>query len=106
MSSINLNRAIRIAYQTGKIHLGSVNAIKLISMGKAKMAIIASNSPPDIRDSIEVRCQENKTPLLTYPGSGYDLASAVGKPFMVNVLTVEKEGDSNLLKLLEGQRDG
>ena len=106
MSTMNINQAIRIAYQTGKVYVGSTSGIKVIARGKALAAIIASNSPGKIRQDIELRCVETKTPLITYPGSGYDLGSAVGKPYMVNLLTVEKEGDSHILKFVEGVNDG
>ncbi|MHA1839008.1 MAG: ribosomal L7Ae/L30e/S12e/Gadd45 family protein, partial [Candidatus Ranarchaeia archaeon] len=87
-------------------HLGSRTGIRIISRGKALAAIIASNSPRDIRENVEARCSETKTPLITYPGSGYDLGSAVGKPYMVNLLTVEREGDSHILRFVEGVSDG
>jgi large subunit ribosomal protein L30e len=103
---MNINQAIRIAYQTGKVYLGSTSGMKVIARGKALAVIIASNSPNKIRSDVEVRCTETKTPLIIYPGSGYDLGSAVGKPYMVNLLTVEKEGDSHILKFVEGVNEG
>lgn len=103
MSTMNINQAIRIAFRTGKIYLGTSSGMKAISFGRAKVALLASNSPPDIRQKVEIRCKETQTPLITYPGSGYDLGSAVGKPYMVNLLTVEKEGDSNILVFVEGE---
>ena len=103
---MNLNQSIRIAYQTGKVYLGSTSGMKVLSRGKALAVIIASNSPTEIRKTVESRCAETKTPLITYPGSGYDLGSAVGKPHMVNLLTVEKEGDSHILKFVEGTNGG
>jgi large subunit ribosomal protein L30e len=103
MSTMNINQALRIASRTGKIYLGTSSGMKNISFGRVKVAVLASNSPSEIRQKVEVRCKETQTPLIIYPGSGYDLGSAVGKPFMVNLLTVEKEGDSNIMGFVEGE---
>ena len=103
---MNINQAIRIVCQTGKVQLGSSSGIKTISLGKAKVVVIAANSPTEIREKVEARCTQTNTPIITYPGSGYDLGSAVGKPHMVNLLTVEKEGDSKILNFVGGQSNG
>ena len=100
--SSNINQAIRIAYQTGKVTLGTEKTIDIIIKKKAKLIVLAQNSPQDLKEKIDRIARLSEIPVITFKGSSYDLGSACGKPFMVNALAVQKEGDSNILDLVGG----
>ena len=100
--SSNINQAIRIAYTTGKITLGTERTIDIVIKGKAKLVVIAQNSPLGLKEEIDRVTKLAEVPVLIFKGSSYDLGSACGKPFMVNALAVQKEGDSTILDLVGG----
>jgi len=98
----DVDRALSIAVKSGKVLFGSNTAIKSAMMGRAKMIVIASNCPTDIREKIEHCCKLSNVPLLIYPGSSIDLGSICGKPFVVATLTIRDPGDSDILKFAGG----
>ncbi|MHA1917127.1 MAG: 50S ribosomal protein L30e [Candidatus Ranarchaeia archaeon] len=103
--STNINQAIRIAYQTGKVTLGTKRTLDIVIKKKAKMVVIANNSPVDLKEEIDRITKIASIPLVVFNGSSYDLGSACGKPFMVNALAIQKEGDSNILDIVGGSSD-
>jgi large subunit ribosomal protein L30e len=66
--------------------------------GKAKMIILASNCPQDIKDDIEYYCKLSKVPVMTYKGASMDLAEVCNKPFIISALSIRETGDSEILK--------
>ncbi|MBS7624346.1 50S ribosomal protein L30e [Candidatus Bathyarchaeota archaeon] len=101
-SKSELNRSIAIAVKTGKVLFGSNSTIKSIMSGRARLVVIASNCPKDIREKIEYYCKLSEIPLVVYPGTSLDLGSACGKPFLVSALTIRDPGDSDILKFTGG----
>ena len=98
---IDIDKAILTAVKTGKVSFGSNSAIQSAKTGKAKMIIVASNCPDEIRKDLEYYCRLSNIPLITYRGSSTDLAAVCGKPFLVSALTIREPGDSEILRLVE-----
>jgi large subunit ribosomal protein L30e len=98
---IDIDKAISTAVKTGKVSFGSNSAIQSAKTGKAKMIIVASNCPDEIRKDLEYYCKLSNIPLITYRGSSIDLAAVCGKPFLVSALTIREPGDSEILRLVE-----
>ena len=98
---IDVNKAIATAVRTGKVFYGANNAIETARTGKAKLIIVASNCPKNVRGSIDYYCKFSGIPVVLYSGTGVDLGAICGKPFMVSVITVREPGDSEILKLTE-----
>jgi large subunit ribosomal protein L30e len=98
---IDVDKAIAIAVKTGKVYFGANTAIKSAKTGRAKMIIIASNCPKDIRSDLEYYCKLSGIPLIVYKGTSADLAIVCGKPFIVSALTIRDPGDSDILRLAE-----
>jgi len=102
ISKSEIDKALNITIKSGKVLFGSNTAIKSALTGRAKMIVIASNCPQDIREKIEQYCKLSNIPLLVYPGSSLDLGFTCGKPFVVSALTIRDPGDSNILELVGG----
>jgi len=98
---IDVNKAIATTVKTGKIQFGTSSAIKNAKVKKAKLIIVASNCPPQFRESIEYYCTLSEIPVSIYNGTSLDLGAVCGKPFEVSALTVKEPGDSNILKITE-----
>jgi large subunit ribosomal protein L30e len=70
----------------GKVYLGSKRTIKALKRKEAKLVIISSNCPKEIKEKIEK--YKGEVPVLIYPGTNMELGAACGKPFSVASLAV------------------
>ncbi|XHH10333.1 MAG: 50S ribosomal protein L30e [Candidatus Bathyarchaeia archaeon] len=98
---INIDKAIASAVKTGKVSFGANAALQNAKTGKAKMIILASNCPKDIKDNIEYYGKISKVPVITYKGTSMDLAEVAGKLFIISALSIRESGDSDILKVIE-----
>ena len=98
-TKIDVNKQIQIALRTGKVALGSKEALELAKFAKAKLLILASNCPEDERADIVYYAKQSTIPVYTYSGTALDLGSACGKNFVVSALTIKEPGESEIMKL-------
>ncbi|TMW65531.1 hypothetical protein Poli38472_008173 [Pythium oligandrum] len=84
--------------RSGKVALGLKQTVKNLRANKAKMIIIASNTPALTKSEIEYYSMLAKTPVHHFAGSNNDLGTACGKYFRVSVLAVLDAGDSDILR--------
>ena len=91
--------AIRLAVESGKVEFGSRRGAIAGAEGKAKLIIIAKNTPKKNMDSINEQLKKSKTPVMEFGGSTMELGSVCGKPFPVSVLSIYDAGNSNILEL-------
>ncbi|MGB9676057.1 MAG: 50S ribosomal protein L30e [Candidatus Bathyarchaeales archaeon] len=98
---IDIDKAIATAVKTGKVFFGANTAIHNAKTGRAKMIILASNCPKNIREDIEYYCKLSNVPLIIYKGSSTDLAAVCGKPYVISALSIREPGDSEILELAE-----
>jgi large subunit ribosomal protein L30e len=98
---IDVDKAIATAVKTGKVVLGATEALRSAKTGKARLIVVASNSPPQIREDIDYYCKLSQVPVVSYKSNNVDLGMVCGKKFAVSALTVKEPGDSDILKLIE-----
>lgn len=92
---MDVNRAIRLAVNTGETVFGIKEAKKSVQEGKAQMLIVAKNCPEEDFKGDEYE----DIPVYHFRSNNHDLGSAAGKPFAVSTLTVIEPGESNILSL-------
>ncbi len=100
---IDIDKAIASAVKTGKVSFGSNAALLNVKAGKAKMIILASNCPQNIKEQIEYYGKLSKVPVLNYKGTSMDLANVSGKMFIISAISIREPGDSEILKSVEMQ---
>ncbi|MFH1471035.1 MAG: 50S ribosomal protein L30e [Candidatus Micrarchaeota archaeon] len=100
---MDLNKAIRMAVDTGDVGFGSRGASKVASTGKTKMIILSNNCPPKTRELIERNAKLSGVSILVYGGSSVELGSLCGKPFPISSLSIIEPGNSNILDAIKGQ---
>jgi large subunit ribosomal protein L30e len=98
---IDIDKAIASAVKTGKVSFGAASAVQNAQTGKAKLIILASNCPEDVRGDVEHYSRLSDVPLMVYKGTSLDLAAVCGRPFSVSALSIREAGDSEILKLTE-----
>lgn len=95
--TMDINRALRVAVNTGKVSFGTGwikrNALK----GGAKLIIVASNCPDDRFKGKEY----SNVPVYQFQGTNVELGTACGKPFPISVLAIIEPGSSEILVLKE-----
>jgi large subunit ribosomal protein L30e len=88
-----------MAINTGRFRLGSKVALREIRRGRALMAILSSNCPEEIRESIENHGKLSGIPVLRHQKDSLDLGILCGKPFPVSTIVINDPGDSKILEL-------
>ena len=90
-----------MALSTGRVHLGSKVAMREIRRGRARMAILSSNCPAEIRESVENHGKLSEIPVLKHQKDSLDLGVLCGKPFPISTIVINDPGDSKILDLVE-----
>jgi|TARA_B100001971_G_C18206196_1_gene547762 large subunit ribosomal protein L30e len=99
---MNIERAIRAAIDTGKVVLGERQTLKTLRSDNFKLAVVSSNCKPDTKKELIRYTDIKEIFIYEYPGSSIELGSICGKPFIVSMLGIHEEGESNILDLLRG----
>jgi large subunit ribosomal protein L30e len=100
---IDVDKAIATAVKTGKVSFGTNTALQNSKTGKAKMIVLASNCPKDIKDKVEYYGILSKVPVMMYKGNAIDLAAVCNKLFVISALSIRETGDSEILKVTENR---
>ncbi|MDH5482857.1 MAG: 50S ribosomal protein L30e [Candidatus Bathyarchaeota archaeon] len=101
MTDLDIDKAIATAVKTGRVSFGANSAIQNAKTGKAKLIILASNCPKNVRDDVEYYGKISDVPLLVHRGSSMDLAAICGKPFIISALSIRELGDSEIMKAVK-----
>ncbi|MCS5658980.1 MAG: 50S ribosomal protein L30e [Dehalococcoidia bacterium] len=92
---MDLNKALRLAIDTGDVHLGSKQASRAVDSESAKLIILASNCPKGTVDFVK----GGKIPVHSFSGNNSVLGAACGKPFPISVVAILDGGKSDVLTL-------
>lgn len=102
---VDPDKAIYSVIRTGRVVLGSKRALNSLKMGKARMVVIASNAPKDLRNLVEYYSKVASIPVYTYGGASIELGRVCGKPFPVTMIAVRDPGDSDIMELVGGSSE-
>jgi large subunit ribosomal protein L30e len=90
---INVDKSLIKAVKTGKVILGANRTIYAAADGSAKMVVLASNCPEDIKQKV----QATNIPVLEYEGTSVELGPVCGKPFTIAAMAILDAGESDIL---------
>ena len=92
---------IKVAMNTGKFMYGKKQVFRYLRNESFKMIIIASNCPTELEKQLNyyISLVKDKTYIHRYKGYSWDLGLACAKPYMISIIGVIQEGDSDLLTL-------
>ena len=94
----SINSKIQLVMKSGKTALGYKTSIKALRSNKAKMVLIASNTPPLRKSEVEYYALLAKCNVHHYAGNNSELGTACGKFYRVSMVTVIDAGDSDILR--------
>ncbi|MFA5614718.1 MAG: 50S ribosomal protein L30e [Methanoculleus sp.] len=92
---MDFNASLRKAVKTGTVFLGQNKTRECIEEGKAKLVVMAKNSPETVKDLVK----ESDIPVYIYNGSSVQLGKACGMPYVVSALAVIEPGESDILNV-------
>jgi len=98
-------KAIRLVVETGKVSFGYNSVLRVVKQGEVKLVIHSDNIPVVNLGEVNFAAKEANTLVYAFPGSSKDLASICGKPFLISVLSIIDIGNSNILKLIEDDKN-
>merc|ERR1712038_894529 len=94
----SINSRMGLVMKSGKVTLGYRKTLETLRQGKAKLIIIASNTPPLRRSEVEYYAMLAKTGVHHYTGNNVELGTACGKYFRVCTLSITDPGDSDIIR--------
>lgn len=95
---MDLNKEIRRAVDTGKVSFGYDSCKKIVLAGNGKLVVVASNLEQNRKETLNQLVQVEGKKLIEYPGTGLELGSVCGKPFVVSAMIVLEEGKSIIVE--------
>ncbi|THV82816.1 hypothetical protein D6D27_08316 [Aureobasidium pullulans] len=96
-TSDSINSRLALVMKSGKVTLGYKSTIKAIRSGKAKLIIIAGNTPPLRKSELEYYSMLGKTAVHHFNGNNIELGTAAGKLFRCSTMAIIDAGDSDIL---------
>ena len=96
----SLNDELKRAISTGKFLLGSRSVLREVGHGRAKLVVISSNCPENLKAEITKLASFSKIPVIQHPKNGVDLGVLCGKPFTVSTMAIKDPGDSKIMSLV------
>jgi large subunit ribosomal protein L30e len=96
----NINAKLGLVIKSGKYTLGYRSVVKSLRTGKAKLVIIAGNTPVLRKSELEYYAMLSKTQVYYFQGGNNELGTVCGKLFRVGVLSILDAGDSDILTTL------
>merc|ERR1712020_164663 len=94
----SINSRLALVMKSGKYTLGYRKTLETLRQGKAKLVIIANNTPPLRKSEIEYYAMLAKTGVHHYTGNNIELGTACGKYFRVCTLSITDPGDSDIIR--------
>merc|ERR1712062_622385 len=94
----SINSRLALVMKSGKFQLGYKKTLETLRQGKAKLVIIANNTPPLRKSEIEYYAMLAKTGVHHYSGNTIELGTACGKYFRVCTLSITDPGDSDIIR--------
>ncbi len=101
---VDVDKALRMAVDTGKVKFGTRDAAKSAMSGKTKMIVLSSNCPADTKADIENYSELSGLPVLSYNGTGYELGEVCGKPFVISAMAIDDPGNSRILDAVKEKK--
>merc|ERR1711862_454531 len=93
----SINSRLALVIKSGKYTLGYRSTLKTLRQGKAKLVIIANNTPQLRKSEIEYYAMLAKTGVHHYTGNNIEL-TACGKFYRCSVLSITDPGDSDIIR--------
>ncbi|KAK0708801.1 50S ribosomal protein L30e-like protein [Apiosordaria backusii] len=93
----SIGAKLALVMKSGKVVLGYRSTLKALRTGKARLILIAANTPPLRKSELEYYSMMSKTSVHHYNGTNIELGTALGKLFKCSTMAILDAGDSDIL---------
>ncbi|KAI0098710.1 50S ribosomal protein L30e-like protein [Hypoxylon argillaceum] len=93
----SINSKLALVMKSGKVTLGYKSSLKSLRSGKAKLVLIAANTPPLRKSELEYYSMLSKTPVHHFEGTNIELGTSLGKLYSCSTMAILDAGDSDIL---------
>ena len=100
MDDPKITQEIRRAVDSGKVVFGRKQSEKSALTGKSLLLVVASSMPEAEREKITLQAKVGGILQYDFEGTGQELGSVCGMPFVVSVLSVENQGKSKVTEIV------
>ncbi|MFA5931003.1 MAG: 50S ribosomal protein L30e [archaeon] len=97
--SVEANKEIRRAVDTGKVSFGYKQAKKNLLSGNGEMVIVSKNLPKNEKETLKQIANVESKKFYEYDDTGLVLGSVCGKPFVISVMLILEAGKSKILEI-------
>jgi large subunit ribosomal protein L30e len=97
--SVDTNKEIRRAVDTGKVLFGYKEAKKKLLAGEGQMVIVSKNMPKNEKETLKQIANVESKKFYEYAENGLVLGSVCGKPFVISTMLILEEGKSKVLEI-------
>ncbi len=104
----DMNRELQKVIKSGKVLIGSNETLKALRGEEGVKAVIyASNCPEEIKEGFKEVTKQKKgnPPFYEYPVNSLELGLACGKPYSIASLCILDTGKSDILRLIEKEKN-
>jgi len=96
--SIDLNKEIRRAVDTGEVIFGTKESKKKLLDNKGEMVIVSQNIPSNEKETLKHLAAIEGKKFFEYSETGLVLGSVCGKPFTISAMLIMDAGKSKILE--------
>ncbi|CAI0652199.1 hypothetical protein K4K61_002551 [Colletotrichum sp. SAR11_59] len=96
-ASDTLAQRLALVVKSGRISMGYKSTLKALRTGKAKLVLIAGNTPPLRKSELEYYAMLSKVPVHHFAGTNIELGTACGRLFRCGTMVILDAGDSDIL---------
>ncbi|KAI1194418.1 50S ribosomal protein L30e-like protein [Nemania serpens] len=93
----SINSKLALVLKSGKVTLGYKSSLKSLRSGKARLVLIAANTPPLRKSELEYYAMLSKTPVHHFHGTNIELGTSLGKLYSCSTMSILDAGDSDIL---------
>ncbi|OAA33395.1 Ribosomal protein L30e [Moelleriella libera RCEF 2490] len=93
----SINSKLALVMKSGRVVLGYKSSLKALRGGKAKLIILAGNTPPLRKSELEYYSMLSKCSIHHFAGNNIELGTACGKLFRCSTMAILDAGDSDIL---------
>jgi len=97
--SVESNKEIRRAVDTGKVLFGTKEAKKKLLAGEGEMLIVSKNMPKNEKETLKQIANIESKKFFEYSDTGLVLGSVCGKPFVISAMLILEVGKSKVLEI-------
>jgi len=101
MEDPKITAEIRRAVDSGKVLFGKKQSERSALLGKSVLLVVAESMSLEEKEKITLQAKVGQILLYNYDGTGQELGSVCGMPFVVSVLSVENEGKSKVVNAVK-----